>query len=189
MANAIRQRALNNRMAIIVSRPVRLLSDYKEVAYGAGMGVSMWVVDATMHAIQRGPISWSGFVQEMIASNDAQLLFRLLFVAMATALGISLWRSNRHRCQVRDLQALLGAFHRQVVNPVVLIVGYSRMLSLREGWPVGREAVEIIHEIQLNAQKVNNAIKHLPPPFETVATASVSDTETARARAAPERSA
>lgn len=147
------------------------------------MGISMWVLDAAMHCVQRAPISWSGFTKEMIASDGAQLLFRILFVAMATALGVSLWRSNRHRCQVRDLQALLGAFHRQVVNPVVLIVGYSRMLSLREGWPVGREAVEIISEIQLNAQKINNAIKRLPPPFEPLEAASVGDPEMARARA------
>src|SRR5581483_6607209 len=163
MGNSIRQRSLNNRIVVILISLGRVLRAYKEVWYGAGMGISMWMLDVMMHALQRGPISWSGFAREMIASNDAQLLFRILFMVVATALGISLWRSNRHRCEVRDLQELLGAFHRQVVNPVVLIVGYSRMLSLREGWPVGREAVEIINEIQLNAQKVIISMKRRPP--------------------------
>lgn len=143
-----------------------MLGRYKEIWYGAAIGISTWMLDAMMHAIQRGPISWSTFTKEAISSEGTGLLFRIFFVVVSTALGVSLWRSNRDRCELRELQGLFGAFHRQVVNPVVLIIGYSRMLTLREGWPVGREAVEMVNEIQINAQKINNALKCLPAPLE-----------------------
>lgn len=158
-----------------------MLGRYKEIWYGAAIGISTWILDAMMHAIQRGPISWSAFTKEAIASDSAGLLFRIFFVVVSTALGVSLWRSNRHRCELRELQGLFGAFHRQVVNPMLLIVGYSRMLTLREGWPVGRESVEMINEIQINAQKINNALKCLPPPLEPVETSELIGSDTTRA--------
>jgi hypothetical protein len=145
-----------------------MLGRYKEIWYGAAIGISTWMLDAMMHAIQRGPVRWSSFTNEAIASDGAGLLFRIFFVLVSTALGVSLWRSNRHRCELRELQGLFGAFHRQVVNPMLLIAGYSRMLTLKEGWPVARESVEMINEIQINAQKINNALKCLPPPLEPV---------------------
>ena len=161
-----------------------MLGRYKEIWYGAAIGISTWILDAMMHAIQRGPISWSAFTSEAIASDGAGLVFRIFFVVVSTALGVSLWRSNRHRCELRELQGLFGAFHRQVVNPMLLIVGYSRMLTLKEGWPVARESVEMINEIQINAQKINNALKCLPPPLdpgEAVGTVELIDTDLARA--------
>jgi hypothetical protein len=161
-----------------------MLGRYKEIWYGVAIGISTWMLDAMMHVIQRGPISWSAFTNEAIASDSAGLLFRIFFVVVSTALGVSLWRSNRHRCELRELQGLFGAFHRQVVNPVLLIVGYSRMLTLKEGWPVGRESVEMINEIQINAQKINNALKCLPVPLEpseTVETVELIGADSARA--------
>lgn len=139
---------------------------YKEIWYGVAIGVSVWILDALMHANLRGRVGLSALAKELIETDSPEFAFRVLFVCVSTALGVSLWRSNQRRCEVEELQAVIGAFHRQIINPAVLIVGYSRMLSLREGWPVGHESVEIINEIQSNAQKLNNALKCLPPPYE-----------------------
>ena len=79
---------------------------YKEVWYGATIGISTWMLDAMMHAIQRGPISWSAFTKEAIASDSAGLLFRIFFVVVSTASGVSLWRSNRHRCELRAARSV-----------------------------------------------------------------------------------
>jgi hypothetical protein len=58
------------------------------------------------------------------------------------------------------------------------------MLTLKEGWPVGRESVEMINEIQINAQKINNALKCLPVPLapsESVETVESIGPDSARA--------
>jgi hypothetical protein len=151
-------------MAFTVSTVINGFKHYKEIWYGLAMGVSMWTLDAAMHASLHGQFNWSGFTKEIIASDSALLLFRALFVIVSTALGISLWRSNRRKSQVQDLRASADSLYREIAGPLLLIVGYSQMLSLKEGWPVGREAVEIVGEIQINARKVSEVIKRIPPP-------------------------
>lgn len=164
MVNRIRQRSLNNSRVVVVTRLTRALRTHKEICYGVAIGVSIWTVDAVMHASQRGHLSWGEFTRELIASDRAQLLFRALFVAVAVAFGLSLWLSNRRRRQVDDLREAVDSLYRQIGNPLLLIVGYCQMLSLRQGWPVGREAVEIVDEIHLNARRISEMIKQLPPP-------------------------
>ena len=164
MVNRIRQWPINNSRVAIVTRLIRVLGIYKEIWYGAAVGVSIWMLDAVMHASQRGNQNWGTFKSEIIASDSAQLLFRALFVAVAVAFGVSLWRSNRRRRQVDDLHAAIDSLYQQIANPLLLIVGYCQMLSLKQGWPVRREAVEIVDEIHLNARRISEMIKRLPPP-------------------------
>lgn len=164
MGSRIHQGSLRNRWIVISTRLIRPLIGYKEICYSAAIGASVWIVDAVMHASQQGRLSWGGFVRELAASDSAQLLFRALFVAVAVAFGFSLWRSNQRRRQVDELREAADLLHRQIASPLLLIVGYCQMLSLKQGWPVGREAAEIIAEIHINARKINETIKHLPPP-------------------------
>ncbi len=142
---------------------------HKEIWYGVAIGLSSWALDAMMHASLHRPITWKAFAKELISSDSAQLLFRVLFVIVASAFGFSLWRSNRRKSKVQEIQNTVDSFYRQIANPLVLVVGYSQMLSLRRGCPVGRETLEIIQQIHLNAQKINDAIKNLPPPGMPVA--------------------
>ena len=164
MESRIHQGSLRGRLAVIAARLVRPFISYKEICYGAAIGASVWVLDAAMHANQRGHLSWGEFARELVAGDGAQFLFRALFVATAVAFGFSLWRSNRRRRQVDELRAAADSLHRQMTGPLLLIVGYCQMLSLKPGWPVGREAVEIVAEIQFNARKISATLKRLPPP-------------------------
>ena len=141
-----------------------MLGRYKEIWYGIVIGISMWALDAMMHASMHSELGWSEFRQEFIASNSTQLFFRSLFVIVSMGFGFSLWLSNQRKCQVLDLQDAINSLHSQIVNPALLISGYCRMLSFKEGWPVSREEVEMIREIQLNAQKITVVINQLPPP-------------------------
>lgn len=65
---------------------------------------------------------------------------------------------------MQEIQNSVDSFYRQIANPLLLVVGYSQMLSLRWGFPVGRETLEIIRQIHLNAEKIDDAIMNLPPP-------------------------
>lgn len=164
MESRIHQGSLRGRRAVIVARLVRPFISYKEICYGAAIGASVWVLDAVMHANQRGRLNWGEFVREFVAGDSAQFLFRALFVAIAGAFGFSLWRSNRRRRQVDELHAAADLLHRQIAGPLLLIVGYCQMLSLKPGWPVGREAIEIVDAIHSNARKISATLNRLPPP-------------------------
>ena len=165
MLNRVEQRSLDNRFKAVTGAKVFSGSKrYKEIWYGVAIGASIWMLDAAMHASLHRQFNWSGFAKEIIASDSAQLLFRALFVLVSTAFGISMWRSNQRKSRIQDLNGAFDSLYRRIANPLVLIVGYSQMLSLKEGWPVGREAIEIVDEIQFNARRINEVIKRLPPP-------------------------
>jgi hypothetical protein len=44
------------------------------------------------------------------------------------------------------------------------MVGYLELLSLKEGWPTSKENIELVQAIKLNAAKINELMKLLPPP-------------------------
>lgn len=169
MSNLSFHRANNGKNRRVIDSLRGASLRYKEIWYGIAIGLSIWALDAMMHASLHRRITWNGFTRELISSDSAQLLFRVLFVIVASAFGFSLWRSNRRRSQVQEIQNSVDSFYRQIANPLLLVVGYSQMLSLRRGCPVGSETLEIIQQIHLNAQKVNDAIKNLPPPGMPVA--------------------
>ncbi|MBI3652702.1 MAG: hypothetical protein HY231_16895 [Acidobacteria bacterium] len=138
---------------------------YKEIWFGVAMGICMWMLDALMHTTQHNEFTWSAFGQEIGANDSNSLIFRSMFVIVSIGLGSSLWRSNQRRNQITHIQSLLSALRRQIGNPSLLIVEYAQMLHLREGWPVGRDSIQIIQEIQANAQKITNAVECLPSPL------------------------
>ncbi len=138
---------------------------YKEIWFGISMGVCMWMLDAMMHTTQHSDFTWATFGREIATSDGNSLFFRSFFLIVSIALGSSLWRSNQRKEQVTNIQSLLSALRRQIGNPSLLIVEYSQMLSLREGWPLGRDSIQIIKEIQMNARKINNAVDCLPSPL------------------------
>ncbi len=135
---------------------------YREIAYGVLTGLSIWVVDAVLQAGGRDHFGFDTVASEMILSRPPQLLLRVLLLIVSVALGYSLWKSREHERRMRDLQTLLESLQRQIVNPSLLILGHSSNLALREGWPVSRESVEMVSEIQCNARKLNEIIRQWP---------------------------
>jgi hypothetical protein len=160
-----------------------MIGRYKEIWYGVAIGISMWMLDAMMHASMHGHLGWQTFIREIFVDDAIQLFFRGLFVVVAMAFGFTLWRSNLRKDQVQDLQTAIDLFQRQTVNPLLLIVGYCRLLSLKEGWPVTRQEIEIIREIQLNSQKLGEVINRLPPPGTPFLASEFTDVAVAEVKA------
>lgn len=104
---------------------------YKEILYGFGLGLAMWVMDAAMHAQLGADVHSSGFINELIQPGATQLLFRGGYVAIATAFGWSLWRSNWRERELRALEDAIIAFHRQLDSPAMRIISHVRMLQGR----------------------------------------------------------
>ena len=106
---------------------------YKEIIYGFGLGLAMWVVDAAMHAQLGSQIHSPGFVSELLRPGATQVFFRGFYVAVAAALGVALWRSNWRERELRALEDAIIAFHRQLDSPAMRIVSHVRMLQGRPG--------------------------------------------------------
>lgn len=104
---------------------------YKEILYGFGLGLAMWVMDAAMHAQLGADVHSSGFINELVQPGAIQLLFRGGYVAIATAFGWSLWRSNWRERELRALEDAIIAFHRQLDSPSMRIISHVRMLQGR----------------------------------------------------------
>lgn len=139
-----------------------MMGRYREIAYGVLTGLGIWVIDALLQASGRDHFGFDTVASEMILSRPSQLLLRILLLIVSVALGYSLWQSRERERRMRDLQMMLSSLQRQIVNPSLLILGYSSNLALREGWPVSHESVEMMSEIQCNARKINEIIKQWP---------------------------
>jgi nitrogen-specific signal transduction histidine kinase len=141
-----------------------MLSRYKEIWYGVLIGLSTFILDVMMHASMHGQLNLWSFINELFLVDVTQLFFRSLFVLVSIAFGFTLWRSNQHKNQMQDLQTGIETLHKQIMNPLVLIIGYSQLLSLKEGWPATQENIELVNAIRSNAEKINELIKQMPPP-------------------------
>ena len=135
---------------------------YREIAFGMLAGLGLWLMDALLQASGRDHFGFDTIANEMISSRPPQLLLRVLLLIISVALGYSLWKSRERERRMRDLQMMLNSLQRQIVNPSLLILGHSSNLALREGWPVSRESVEMMSEIQCNARKLNEIIRQWP---------------------------
>jgi hypothetical protein len=143
---------------------------YQEIWCSVGIGLGAWALDAILNASGRSQWGWVAFVEELVVTNSPRLLFRILFLMVSLGLGYSLWLSRERERRVRDLQQTLNSLQFQIANPLLLIVGYSSTLSLKEGWPASREAIEMVSEIRLNSQRLNEVVKQWPesdPPRQT----------------------
>ncbi|MGE0883435.1 MAG: hypothetical protein AB7P14_07830 [Blastocatellales bacterium] len=120
------------------------------------------MIDAMLQAGGGEHFGFDAVAREMILSRPPQMLLRVLLLIISLALGYSLWKSRERERRMRDLQMTLNLLQHQIVHPSLLILGHSSNLALREGWPVSRESVETLSEIQFNARKLNEILKRWP---------------------------
>jgi hypothetical protein len=132
---------------------------YKEIIYGFGLGLAMWIVDAAMHARLGSQIHSPGFVSELLRPGPTQIFFRGFYVAVAAALGVALWRSNWRERELRALEDAVIAFHRQLDSPAMRIVSHIRMLQGRPGVTHDEVAMSIAEAIGDDARIIDELAK------------------------------
>lgn len=135
-----------------------MIRQYKEIFFGLALGLAMWVIDAAMH-VQIGShnASWPrSFIRELfLPESSTPQSYRVLFVAVAMVLGVVLWRSNQRQRQAQDTEQKLRNLHRAMTSPVMLIVGYSKLLiGNRQLNPdsTTQFMVQVIHDSALKLQ-------------------------------------
>ena len=110
---------------------MKFFKQYREILFGLGLGATMWVLDAAMHAQLGAEVHSGGFLAEMFHPGATQLLFRGFYLVLATAFGWHLWRSNWRERELRALEDAITAFHRQLDSPALRIASQSRILQGR----------------------------------------------------------
>lgn len=141
-----------------------MFEKYKEIWYGLAIGLSTCIIDAMMHADIEGQFNFTAILKDLLQGNATQQCFRSLFIIVSLAFGVTLWRSNRRKFQMLNLQAQLDDVQKRIIKPITLIHGYAQMINVKEGWPITPETVNNINEIKSNANIVYQVINQLPPP-------------------------
>lgn len=150
------------------------MRQYKEILFGLALGLAMWVIDAAMHAqIRPNEASWTGnLIRELSSPGHAPLFFRVLFCALAVLLGLVLWRSNQRQRQAQDTEQKLRNLHRAMTSPVMLILGYSKLLiGNRElhADSTTQFMIQVIHDSALKLQALAEKSSLAEPDVVTIA--------------------
>jgi hypothetical protein len=133
---------------------------YKEIFFGFGLGLAMWVVDAAMHTQLAAHVHPSGsFVVELFQPGTTQLIFRSFFLFVAVLFGWALWRSNWRERELQALERAIIAFHRQLDSPAMRIVSLVRMLGTQPGVTQNEAVRSIVAEINDNAHMIDSLTK------------------------------
>ena len=104
---------------------------YKEIWFGAGLGVAAWLVDGVMHVELGAEVHAENLWTEIFAPHPTALVFRVFYLVIALAFGVFLWRTNWRELQLRALEQAVVAFQRQLDAPALRILGAVRGLQTR----------------------------------------------------------
>lgn len=148
-----------------------MIARYKEIIFGLGLGLGMWLIDAAMHVeIRVRAASWADtFITELFYPGAAQLFFRMLFFVMATFFGLVLWHSNLQQRQAQALERTVRTLHRELTAPILLILGYSKILETDTRLIHDDSTRSLIVGLYESARKLQQLIEEAPAPEKSMA--------------------
>lgn len=129
-----------------------MLKRYKEILFGVLLGAAMWVIDAAMHAEIGAEVGSHGFWAELFEPHRTTILFRLVYLVLATAFGVFLWRANWREREVRALEKAVIAFQRQLDQPALRILTRARQLQSLNSVGLDETAARLTGEIGADAR-------------------------------------
>jgi len=132
---------------------------YKEIWFGIGLGVMMWLVDAVMHTELGADVHAGSLWTEIFAPHPTALIFRGFYFVIATAFGIFLWRANWRERQLRALEQAIISFQRQLDAPALRILGSVRGLQNRNSIRLDETAEKFVAEIGTDAELIDELAK------------------------------
>jgi hypothetical protein len=93
-----------------------MLTNYKEIVYGAVIGFIGLLLDTVMDAKAAG----HGFLAE-IGTHPGMMFYRLLFIVFGMFIGWLLWRNNQRERKVRSMMDSLRHFHQEYEAQAVVL--------------------------------------------------------------------
>jgi hypothetical protein len=132
---------------------------YKEIWFGAGLGVAAWLVDAVMHVELGAEVHAENLWTEIFAPHPTALVFRVFYLVIALAFGVFLWRTNWRERQLRALEQAVVAFQRQLDAPALRILGAVRGLQTRNSVRLDDAAERLAADIGADAGLIDELAK------------------------------
>lgn len=132
---------------------------YKEIWFGAGLGVAAWLVDAVMHVELGAEVHAENLWTEIFTPHPTALVFRLFYLVIALAFGVFLWRTNWRERQLRALEQAVVAFQRQLDAPALRILGAVRSLQNRNSVRLDDAAERLTADIGADAGLIDELAK------------------------------
>lgn len=133
-----------------------MLRRYKEIFFGLLLGAGAWAVDAAMHTQLGAELhAGSSFWLELTRPHATTLLFRVVFVLIATLFGWALWQANWRERELRALEDAIITFQRRLDSPAMRILNHARMLMGRPGVVHDEAARELASSISDDARVID----------------------------------
>ena len=132
---------------------------YKEIWFGVGLGVAAWLVDAVMHVELGADVHAGSLRTEIFAPHPTALVFRLLYLVIAVAFGVFLWRANWRERQMQALEQSVIAFQRQLDIPAMRLLAAARQLRSRNSVRLDVAAEALAAEIFTDAVLIDDLAK------------------------------
>ena len=132
---------------------------YKEIWFGAGLGLAAWLVDAVMHVELGAEVHAENLWTEIFAPHPTALVFRVFYLVIALAFGVFLWRTNWRERQLRALEQAVVAFQRQLDAPALRILGAVRGLQTRNSVRLDDAAERLAADIGADAGLIDELAK------------------------------
>ncbi|MGI8787727.1 MAG: hypothetical protein ACR2HG_08215 [Pyrinomonadaceae bacterium] len=138
---------------------MKFLKCYKEIWFGFGLGLFAWLVDAVMHVELGAEVHAESLSREIFAPHPTTLIFRFLYLVVAVAFGVFLWRANWRERQLRALEQAVIAFQRQLDAPALRLLGSVGQLQNRNSVRLDETAGRLAAEITTDANLIDELAK------------------------------
>lgn len=138
---------------------MKIFKSYKEIWFGVLLGVAMWLIDAVMHVELGAEVHAESLWAEIFSPHPTALIFRLLYLIIAIAFGVFLWRANWRERELRALEQSVISFQRQLDAPALRILGAVRQLQTRNSIRLDDTASRIASDINIDANQIDELAK------------------------------
>ncbi len=138
---------------------MKMFKSYKEIWFGGLLGLAMWLVDAVMHVELGADVHAESLWSEIFSPHPTALIFRLLYLIIAVAFGVFLWRANWRERELRALEQSVISFQRQLDAPALRILGAVRQLHKRNSIRLDETAEKLAGEIDFDANLIDELAK------------------------------
>lgn len=129
------------------------IKHYKEIFFGALLGVCVWLLDVMMHAQMAS--DGHDLQRELFAPGATALLFRTLFLVVAVSFGFALWRANWRERELKATEKAITSFQRKLDLPTMRILSHARMLQGRLSVIHDDVAAELVNSINDDARMID----------------------------------
>lgn len=133
-----------------------MLTNYKEIVYGALFGFVALLLDTMMDAKSEG----QEFLAE-VAHRPGMMLYRLLFLFFGILIGWLLWRNNQREREVRTLFENLRRFHQEYEAEAV-VLHTSLQVLLTKNLNLSPETESLVRSAYEKSRELQSLAKQRP---------------------------